>query len=206
MSTLLTHVNNTLALIGEQPLINTTGNLGDLTKRSLQSALYKVVAETRHTSFLSQQVFSVTNADYTVPAFVLPELCLQLKNIYWRSVYSTPYQIVKLLPSTYDKLDRNWSYCIVGSSVYVGYRLTRPFTAILEAYFAPSLSGAADNFNVSIPQETEIAVEATAAALLSTSYLDDLAAQSALQKRAENEVEQLRKRAGSMRAPISWRS
>ncbi len=206
MATLLTHINNTLALIGEQPLINSTGNLGELTKRSIQSALYKVVAETRHTSFLSQQLFSVTNADYTVPAFSLPDRCIQLKNVYWRSAYSTPYQVVKLLPSTYDKLDRNWSYCIVGTAVYVGYRLTRPFTAILEAYFAPTITGAADNAVVVVPEETEIAIEATAAALLASSYLDDLAAQSSLQKRAENEVEQLRKRAGSLRAPISWRS
>lgn len=205
MATLLTHVNNTLALIGEQPLSSTVGNLGTLTKRCLQSALYTLVAETRHTGFLSQTQFTVSNADFTVAAFTLPSLCIQLKNIYWRSVYSTPYQIIKLLPSTYDKLDNNWAYAIIGNQVFIGYKLTRPFTAILEAYTAPSIDGVADSFAVIVPQETEIALEAVAAGLLASSYIDDLATQASLQRRAQSEVEQLRKRAGSMRAPISWR-
>jgi hypothetical protein len=205
MSTLLTHVNNTLALIGEQPLSDTTGNLGTLAKRCLQSALYTLVAETRHTSFLSQTTFTVTNTDHTLPAFTLPALCIQLKSIYWRSDAPAPYRVIKLYPASYDTLDRNWSYCIVGSQVFVGYSMPRPFTAVLEAYVAPSLEGAVDSFAVVIPQETEIALEATAAALLGSSYLDDLAAQGSLQRRAEAEIAQLRKRAGAMRAPISWR-
>lgn len=205
MATLLTHVNNTLALIGEQPLTSSVGNLGTLTKRCLQSAIYTVVAETRHTGFLSQTLFTVTNADFTVAAFTLPSLCIQLKNIYWRSVYSTPYQLIKLMPSSFDNLDNNWAYTIVGNQVYIGYRLPRPFTAILEAYLAPSIDGVADSFNLIVPQETEIAIEAVAAGLLASSYIDDLATQASLTRRAETEVMQLRKRAGSMRAPISWR-
>lgn len=209
MAALLTHVNNTLALIGEQPLINTTGNLGELAKRSLQSALYKLVAETKHSGFLTQTTTVVSTTDYLVPALALPARCIQLKNIYWRSTNSTntpPLEVVKLLPSTFDKLDRNWAYCIVGNNVYIGHRMPRPFTAIVEAYIAPTLSGLTDAGVVVVPEETEIALEAVAAALLSSSYLDDLAAQSSLQKRAENELLQLRMRAGSLRAPISWRN
>lgn len=208
MASLLTHINNTLALVGEQPLLNTVGNLGNLAKREFQSALITVVQETRHSSFLSLTDFAVTAANPLTPAFALPSRCTQVASVYYKDTLNPTYPVLtKLVPRRLEQLTQPGSigYSIVGSSVHIGQAFVRPFTATLEAYTCPDTSALADGTEVGLPQEVALVVESVAASLLASSYIDDLAAQNTLRQRAQLDVENLRKRAGAMRAPISWR-
>lgn len=206
MATLLTHVNNTLRLIGEQPLANTASSQGLLVKQMLESALLTTVAQTRYSSFLTIQTIAVSASDYLTPAFALPARCVQLKNIWLRQpTNSTPsFKLVKITPRSLETLYRSFSYCIVGSNVFIGSALARPFDVSLEGYFAPAVLTLLDSDVLSVADEVVVCMEAVAAATLSVSYLDDFAQAAQLQKRAESEILQLRQRAGAMRAPISW--
>ena len=206
MAILLTHVNNCLRLVGEQPLANTNSNQGNLVKQLLESALYSVVSQTRHSSFLSMQTVAVTAADYLAPAFSLPVRCVQLKNLFLQQTTNStpPIRLVKLTARSLETLYKNYAYAVVGNSVYLGAVLVRPLNVTLEGYFAPAVLSLSDTDFLAIPDEAATCVEAVCAALLSTSYCDDFAQAAQLQKRADNEVTQLRARAGAMRAPISW--
>jgi hypothetical protein len=206
VATLLTHVNNTLRLIGEQPLANTASPQGSLAKQMLESALITTVAQTRYSSFLTLQTLTVSATDYLTAAFALPARCIQLKNIWLRQpTNSTPsFKLVKLTPRSLETLYKSFAYCVVGSNVFIGSALARPFDVSLEGYFAPAVLTLVDSDTLAIPDEVVNCMEAVAAATLSVSYLDDFAQAAQLQKRAEAEILQLRQRAGAMRAPISW--
>lgn len=138
MATLINHINSVLRLIGEQPLANSASNQGSLVKQMLESALITVVAQTRYSSFLSLQTLSVVAADYLTPAFALPARCIQVKNIWLRQPTSTTpaFKLVKLTPRSLESLYRSFSYCVVGSNVYVGAALARPFDISLEGYLS----------------------------------------------------------------------
>lgn len=208
MASLLSHINSTLALIGEQPLLNTTGNLGNLAKREFQSALIATVQETRHSSFLSLADFTVSAVSPLDPAFALPVRTLQVASVYYKDTLDPTYPVLtKLVPRRLEQLTRLSSigYAVVGNSVHIGQAFVRPFTATLEAYTCQDTTALADAAEVGLPQEVSLVVEAVAAGLLAASYTDDLAAQNTLKQRAQLEVENLRKRAGALRAPISWR-
>jgi len=82
----------------------------------------------------------------------------------------------------------------------------RPFNVVLEYYKAPLVEDEADTFNVDIAPEVVKSIESTAAAWLSLAYLDDLNQQSKFEKLSQFEIEQLRRRSGVMRAPVSFRS
>jgi hypothetical protein len=208
MATLLTHVNNTLAQIGEQPLLSTVGNLGTLVKRELQSALFTLVAETRHSSFLTLTDFTVTAPSPLTPSFALPLQTTQVKSVYYKDTLDPAFPVLtKLLPRELQQLTRLSSigYAVVGSNVHIGQAFVRPFTATLEAYICPDLSLLADGAAVVLPAEVLNALEVVAASLVAVSYIDDLAAQRTLETRATVEVEQLRKRAGALRAPMSFK-
>jgi hypothetical protein len=208
MASVLVHVNNVLAQIGEQPLTSTVGNLGNLVKRELQSALYSVVSQTRHTAFLSTTDFTVSAVSALTPSFALPTRTIQIKTLFYKDT-STPTlpRVVPILPRDLSVVSQPGSlgYAVVGSNVHVGQGFARPFTATLYAYTAPALPPL-DTDLLTLPDEILFALESVAAAAVASSYIDDLAQQRSLQTRAEQEVLQLRARAGSMRAPISWTS
>jgi hypothetical protein len=205
MATVLQLVNNSLRQIGEQPLVDTTGNLGALARQGLETALYTVVAETRHSIFLQKSEFTVTNADYEVSAFGLPDRCVQVKDVFFKYTGTSPNALQKLYPRSYDSLYNGHGYNIVGKYVYLGANLPRPFTSVLMFYQAPTVEGLVDAANIDLPVEVQNVVEAQVAAFLGASYLDDLAQHSQLVKKAEALTKTLRARAGSMRAPITWR-
>jgi hypothetical protein len=208
MAQLILHINDVAAQIGEQPLLSSVGNLGTLIKRELQSALFTVVSETRHSSFLSLTDFTVTAASPLLPSFALPARTMQVKSVYYKDTLAPALPVLtKLLPRELQELTRRSSigYAVVGSNVHIGQAFTRPFTATLQAYICPDISTLTDTDNLVLPDEVLNVVELVAASLVAVSYIDDLAAQRALQTRATAEVEQLRKRAGALRAPISWK-
>jgi hypothetical protein len=206
VATLLTHVNNVLRLIGEQPLANTASPQGSLARQMLESALISTVAQTRFTAFNTLQTFTVVATDYLTPALALPARCIQVQNVWWRrGTNSTPaFKLVKLTPRSLESLYQGLNYAIQGNSIYIGSLLTRPFDITLEGYFAPVVLTLLDSDNLAVSDEVVNCMEAVAAATLSVSYLDDFAQAAQLQKRAESEILQLRQRAGAMRAPISW--
>ena len=204
MAALLTHVNNTLRLIGEQPLLNTTSTLGDLTKQALDEALLTVVQETRHTSFNTLLSFSATNPDYLQPAFVLPSRVTQVDALYYQAPNTTPTRLVKLKPGALETLFNNYRFCLVGNSVYVGNVLARPTALRLKCWQAPALPSL-DTDVISVDSDVVPAWEATAAATLASSYLDDMSQQSTLAKRAQDLVSRLRLRAGATRDTIRYR-
>lgn len=204
MATLLTHVNNTLRLIGEQPLLNTTGNLGDLTKQALEEALYSVIQETRHSSFQQMLSFNVTQVDHLLPAFVLPTRVAQVQGVYLQYGTAPNLRLLKLTPGSLETLSTNWRWCVVGSDVFVGASVNRPATLRLKALVVPPLPSV-DSGVLTIVDEAATVMEAVAAAVLASSYLDDLAVVSSLQNRAEQLVTRLRSRAGAFREQINFR-
>jgi hypothetical protein len=206
MATLLEHVNNVLAQVGEQPLTSTVGNLGSLVKRELQVAVYAVVSQTRHSSFLGLTNFTVTAASALTASFIIPTRMTQVKAVFYRDV-TTPTlpRLVKLLPRELAEVTQPNSigYAIVGVNAHIGQKFKRPFEVTISGYVAP-LIPTNDGDAWLLPNDVLYVVEAVAAAQVASSYIDDLNAQRALQVRAEEEVSQLRIRSGAMRAPISW--
>jgi hypothetical protein len=204
VATLINHVNNTLRLIGEQPLLNTVGTLGDLCKQALDEALITVVQETRHTSFSQLLSFSATNPDYLQPAFSLPSRLTQIDCLYFVAPNSTPSRLVKLVPGALETLYNNYRFCVVGQQVFVGNVLQRPASFRLKGWVAPVLP-ALDTDVLTIESDVAPVFEAVAAATLATSYLDDLSQQATLTKRAQELVQRLRTRAGATRDTIRFR-
>lgn len=204
MASLLTHLNNTLRLIGEQPLLNSNSTLGDLCKQALDEALITVVQETRHSSFSTLLSQTATNADYLLPAFVLPARVTQVDAIYYQAPNTTPTRLVKLKPGALETLALNYRYCIVGNSVYIGNIISRPAQLRLKCWQAPVLP-TLDTDVLAIDSDVVPAFEAVAAATLATSYLDDLSQASTLAKRAQDLVARLRLRAGATRDTIRYR-
>lgn len=204
MALLLQHLNSTLRLIGEQPLLNSTSTLGDLCKQALDEALLTVVQETRHSSFSVLLSQTATNADYLQPAFVLPSRVTQVDAIFYQAPNTTPTRLVKLKPGALETLALNYRYCIIGNSVYVGNIIARPAQLRLKCWQAPSLP-TNDGDTLVIDSDVVPAFEAVAAATLATSYLDDLSQASTLAKRAQDLVARLRLRAGATRDTIRYR-
>jgi hypothetical protein len=204
VATLLTHINNTLRLIGEQPLLSSSGNLGDLTKQALDEALLTVVQETRHSSFVSLTSFVASNANYLQPAFALPGRCVQLLTLYYQVPDTSPQRLVKLVPGALETLATNHRFLVVGSQVYVGNVLERPCSLTLKALVAPALP-TLDTDNLAVESEVALVVEAVAAALLAYSYLDDGAQANTLERRAQEAVVRLRTRAGLTRDGVRFR-
>jgi hypothetical protein len=201
---LLSHINDTLRLIGEQPLLNSSGNLGELTKQALDEALLTVAQETRHSSFTSLVPYVATNANYLIPAFTLPSRCVQVLTLYYQVPSTTPQRLIKLVPGALETLATNYRYLIVGSEVYVGNVLVRPCTLTLKSIVAPALP-ALDSDNLAVESDVGLVVEAVAAALLAYSYLDDGAQAGTLERRAQEAVVRLRARAGLTRDGVRFR-
>lgn len=202
---LLTLINNTLRMIGEQPLDTTVGNLGTLAKQAVQSSIYTVVSQTRHSSFQTSVSYTVTEGDYLLSSFSLPNRCMQISNLFYKNTDTDPISLHKLTPYRREQLAYKVGYCVIGNSVFLGHELKRPFDVILEYYEAPTIETLADNDVVPIVEEVTKAVEITAAAWLSLAYLDDLQQQNSFTNLSQFEIDQLRKRSGVMRAPTAWR-
>lgn len=192
-------------MIGEQPLDDTTGNLGTLARQAIQSATYTVVSQTRHSSFLTSTSFNVVQGDYLLSSFELPARCMQISNVFYRNNLTDPVTLTKLQPRRREELAYKIGYAIIGNSVFMGYELERPFDVVLEYYNAPNLESLGDADVVPVAEEVTKAIEITAAAWLSLAYLDDLAQQNSFEKLSQFEIDQLRKRSGVLRAPVAWR-
>lgn len=203
--TLLQLINNILRLIGEQPLTSSDGNLGTLAKQSIQSALFTVVSQTRHSSFVKSTVFNVTETDAQLPAFAIPAQCMQISNVFYIDNSNTPSAYLKLTAIRREQLHYKLGYCVLGTDVLLSHSFVRPLDIALEYYEAPVIEAEADTYTITIAREVVKAIETTAAAWLSLSYLDDSAQQSKFEKLSQFELDQLRRRSGVMRAPTSMR-
>lgn len=203
--TIIQLINNVLRLIGEQPLLTSDGNLGTLAKQSIQSAVYTVVSQTRHSSFMRDSTFNVTETNALNPAFTLPNRCMQISNVFYIDDAAAPPSFLKLAPVRREQLSHKLGYCVVGNNVHLAQQFLRPFDVVLEYYEAPLIEESTDDTQVNIALEVIKAIETTAAAWLSLSYLDDNAQQTKFEKLSQFEIEQLRRRSGVMRAPVSFR-
>lgn len=194
MATILETINNGLRLCGEQELLNTNSTLGSLARACLQTAVDEVVAQTRHSAFVELLTIAVTQTDYLLPAAAIPSTVVQVLDVFLRTT-STPASLVRLKQNNLESLDSNFDFSIVGSSIYLGWKLTRPLTLVLKTVRSVSASGL-DSSNLDVPLELEAAVNHMLAALLAQSFVDD-ANNAALHLRtAQSIMQRVRNRKG----------
>jgi len=164
--------NYVLSLIGEQPLLSSAGNLGQLVRNSLYTSTLAVVQSSRASFFEQFVTGTATNDDYLVPAMVVPTDVIQVLDV----LYADPY--VNLVPLSRQELVNfnrsypDYTYDIVGSNLYISPRIPRPANIRLRALVVPSIPTADDTL-VSIPKPALPAVAHGAASILCLSYVDD---------------------------------
>lgn len=169
MAATLDLVNQTLALIGERALSTSTGSLGGMVRSALTTAIYKVVQETRASVFEQFLTFTATNADYLVPIGQIPSSVAQIYKVQYRTTGFN--DIFTLEQQKLEQLPYNYSYALVGSSVYLSPLFARPITLFASVLNVPSLP--ADDVASPIPDFLVGAIVHSAASILSLSYLDD---------------------------------
>lgn len=193
-------VNSTLALLGETSLTSTANAIGALVLTALNSALVMVAQQSRAGIFEKAVGVTVTNPDYLVSAYTIPDNALQVFSVLLR-VSTGVTGGDKLIPLKYvglEELDEYYSYSIVGRDLYLSSTLARPCTIGVYILELPQLP-ANDGDTSGIPDVVLPAVRHTAASILYASYLDD-ANGSAVQRRiAEDFIEKLRTQYGLLR-------
>lgn len=175
--------NQTLALIGERPLTTSVGSLGGMVKNAITTALYKVIGETRASTFEQFLTFTGTNDDYLVPIGVVPPTVVQFNKVQYRATGQNTLVTVKHQPL--DLLSFTFGYSIVGANLYLSPMYKRPITLFASALVVPSLP--ADDQPSPVPDYLVGAIVHTAAAILCISYLDDGNA-AALQRNLAQEL------------------
>lgn len=177
-------INDTLALIGESPLTTSTGSLGKLTRSVLQTAIFRVIQETRPSFFELMMTATASNEDPFVPAIVLPDNVSEVYSVYFIS----NSLVTKLQSNSFAFITRGLSlgYCVVGRDVYIGSGFARPADFRLHVLNVPSLPPA-DDVDSGIPDAAVGAIKHTAASILCSSYLDDANA-SAVQRNIAQEL------------------
>jgi len=175
-------INNVLSLIGEQPLLSSSGRLGLLTVNAINTAIITVAQESRHQSFEVTTPVTVTAPDYLTEAYRLPDNVLQVLAVNVRQSTGSALgdSLTALDYVALEELPRRPSYSISSSSIFVSPTLARPLTLSLRLLTHSSLP-ASDSAPSGLPANVESVVSHAAAAILNVSYLDD-ANQSAIQR------------------------
>lgn len=194
-------VNSTLALLGESALLNTSGTLGQLVVTALNSALVKVVQETRASVFEQVLTGNVTSEDYLVSSLTLPDNTIQVFSVFLRisTGVSTGDKLIPLEYSNLEELQEAPRYSVIGRELFVSPMIARPFTLRVHVLTLPQLPSS-DGVDSGVPDIVLPAVRHAAASILYASYLDD-ANGSAIQRNLATElIEKLRNQYGNFRA------
>lgn len=166
--------------------MSTAGNLGQLTRNSIYTSTLAVVQSSRASFFESIVTGTATNADYMVPALVLPTDVVQLLDV---SVADVNGRLQPLRCQELHELANGYpvySYALVGSSLYLNLFLERPINIQVRALLVPTVP-TADDALIGLPKPVQPAIAHGAASLLCLSYVDDANA-AAQHKRTADEL------------------
>lgn len=170
-SSTLDFVNYVLSLIGEQPLLSTAGNLGQLVRNSIYSSTLSIVQATRASFFEQFITGTTTNLDPLVPALVLPEETVQVLEVAIVDA-SGDFITIHRLELSQMSYYPAYTYDIIGSNLYLSKSVDRPAQVKVRALVLPTLP-TADDAPVSIPKPLQPAIAHSAASILCLSYIDD---------------------------------
>jgi len=189
--------NYVLSLVGEQPLATTAGNLGMLTRNAIYTSLLTVVQSKRANFFEKLLSGEVTNVDYLVPAFSLPDEVTQVLNVWLvDQVTGEMVQLVQQPLST--QTVPTLSYDIIGNKLYINKGITRPAQLSIRALVIPTLP-TSDTDDVGIPAPLRPAIAHGAASILCVSYIDDGNAAAQHKRLADEAMLMLRQQFGIAR-------
>lgn len=167
----LEFVNYVLSLIGEQPLLSTAGNLGQLVRNAIYSSTLSIVQTTRASFFEQFITGTATNVDYLVPALVLPEETIQVLEV---AIVDISGDVITLqqLPHSQMLYYPAYTYDIVGNKLYLSKTVDRPINIRVRALVLPTVP-TADDAPVGIPKPIQPAIAHGAASILCLTYVDD---------------------------------
>jgi hypothetical protein len=200
VATRLELVNQVLSLIGEQPEVSTNSNVGRLVATVLQTAINHVAGLTRHSIFESLVDINVTNPDWLVPIYTLPDTNYQIYSVFAviDTGLTTGDNLIKLPSSSFQNCIRQPSYSVVGNNVYLSLTVSRPCDIKLHLLSSYVLPGS-DGTTVALPDNVLDVVKHYAASILAASYLDDANQASIQQNISENLAAQIRSQLGATR-------
>lgn len=187
-------INSVLHHIGEQSLATSAGTLGSLARTAIQSALTKVVQETRASFFEQVYTITATNDDYTVPAGQLSTQIAQVYDVVWNH----DSNIIRMMEQPFERLDVLFGYSIIGNNLYVTRLLNRPIDLQIRALVIPFLPEA-DDVDSGIPVALQPAVIHQAASILLVTYMDDANAAAIQQRMADTLIATARGQLGITR-------
>lgn len=194
-------VNSVLALVGENQLLSTTGNLGTLVVDTINTSIANIVQETRSQVFESTLAANVTSPDYLTSALTLPDNTAQVYSVLLRvstglasgdKLFSLDYLPLEDTPT-------EPSYSVVGKQLFVSPMVARPFTLRVHTLTIPVLP-INDGDDSGLPDIVIPAVQHAAAAILALSYLDDANQASLHRNVAEQLIAKLKQQYGNNRA------
>lgn len=194
-------INSVLQLVGENQLLDSSGNLGQLVADTINTAIVNIAGETRANVFEQVLAQNVTSPDYLVSALTLPANTLQVYSVLLR-ISTGLSSGDKLIPLEYLPLESipiEPSYSVVGSELFVSPMIARPFTLRVHVIASTSLPSS-DSADSGLPDVVIPVVQHAAAAILALSYLDDSNQAAVHRNIAEQLSEKLRKQYGSNRA------
>lgn len=199
--TTLQLINSTLALIGEQALLSSTGTLGDLVRDAVNTALVNVAQETRANTFETTIQGTASNNDYLVPVLTLPANVLQVFTVSLRVSTGTSFgdNLIQLDYLPLESLTVEPAYSISGANLYLSPTIARPaslFIRALQAFTLPTN----DNTDSGLPDVVIPSVQHIAASILALSYLDDSNQAAVQQKIATSLLDKLKAQYGNFRA------
>lgn len=187
MANLISVVNSVLSLVGESQLETTNGQLGELVKNSLQTAVDFVYANVKPTSSETILTFNLTSSDYLSVGLDLPVNMFAINKVYLLSEvgfmanqYPTEIPIID-----YDRLYRHTGVSRIGNKLLVSASINRPVNIQVHGLITPSLP-ALDSETVNIDSSLLSPIKHKAASYV-MSGLDDNA-NSAVQSNLANEL------------------
>lgn len=191
----LEFINYVLSLIGEQSMLSSAGNLGQLTRNCIYSSTLAVVQSTRATFFEQLITGTATNVDYKVPALVLPTEVAQVQDV---SIDDGFGNLSPLHRQEFALLNSSFplgTYEIIGSNVYLNANIPRPIDVLVRALVIPTLP-VSDSATFSLPKPVQPAVAHLAASILCLSYVDDANAAAQHKRMADEMILMLRQQFG----------
>lgn len=193
----LEFVNYVLSLIGEQPLATSAGNLGTLARNAIYTSLLTTVQFTRANFFEKLLSGQVTNEDYLVPAFKLPDETTQVLNVWLVDPITDTMVPLKQQELSLQSIP-SFTYDIIGNQLFLNKGITRPAQLTIKALVIPTLP-ASDTDDIGFPSPIRSAVAHGAASILCLSYVDDGNAAAQHKRLAEEAMLMLRQQFGITR-------
>lgn len=194
-------INSVLQLVGENQLLDSTGNLGQLVADTINTAIVNIAGETRANVFEQVLAQNVTASDYLTSALTLPANTLQVYSVLLRisTGLAAGDQLIPLEYLPLESIPLEPSYSVVGSEVFVSPMIARPFTLRVHVIAASSLP-TSDSADSGLPDVVIPVIQHAAASILALSYLDDPNQAAVHRNIAEQLTEKLRKQYGNNRA------